>query len=1856
PDTHNALFELMEVTHQFVEADHTPTVKQMQKIEQQTGGDVVQLESEPQIQLAAKPPATVNVRKGRENLKKYGLDPKRSKPYSVREVALALEARQRELAGHIKKGDFSIEARNKIARWMAQEIKFEVARPEQSGAGWYGEKFQNAITKFGSVFPELTTDQNARDVFTMLVAVTSDGEKVFSNFALAAEYYSNYRDGKPITSKKGSNREASIGKNTKLINAMLKEWSVPELVGHLLAEDTVGNLKAEARRHGEKFSSAYNVDVKLPRAALIFGPKLGAFYANLMGAHGYLTMDRWWSRTFNRYRGELVSKPTKEGIDSYKQLINRPDMSDADVLMHIIQPYSNLADRKLKTQLAVLVGKSEPSKKAEKAAWHAKAKELAGANYEALLHEHNIERASNTLYKATYVELRDVPDNGGDRSFMLSAVAKAKANLSNAGIDVSVADIQAMLWYYEKRLYGELGARDSADVSYEEAATRVTETILDSPAGWTAQEIAERSEVSNENVQGAEQRTGEEPYLDSSISANLSAAFTHSNDPSVLPEVQRLTELSAQGDTQAAKELQLFTIEAVNKLLPKSVRATLTPAIGLYGGHVEPSVGVQVDFAPKDRHATLVALRHFSQQFFQEQFHVRQPASKGTKLGHIYEDGSFNNYVVSFELQNAIPNADLEALATDSGLFGFTITDGQLQTYFFGDAGDIKAIEEFKNAAAEAAQRLGKNLRGFRETTERFWAYGTGWGATNSYESIKGELPTLEKTSELTFNDDIPLQLASKPVMAEEKTSSFNSSLDTAQHSFDIEQLQFELEIAEIRRDDRLDIKAGRQAKALQKQIAKLKSQVAMLNSKKPELDGSIPEPVGGPVDRIISDSSQETLRQSTSRWLKEYIMPSGFRKLVGRKLIAEGYDIERGELANNGRRLEGTSSATVLYYAAKNALVTASVAINQYGLKMVNKNVVEDENQLGLEPILEPVAKLGKKYKRLWEAYIVVKRAERLMESDKENFILEDDIKAIKEFVESKPNLHMLFENTQKAYMEFNRSNLNLAVEAGYINNEDAFGGQFAGVFLEDGVIETVTQEDGTLFPLDMDLDSYIRDKYGDVEYDINERDGWYHDDYVPFNRLDEATGHQKGLGHAGKIGEVRKGVVGLKGGIGKIPVIENMVKNTSFLISGAMKTVAMQAVIKEFGNIDVTKLPEQGASMMLTDTYAKELADSLDIDIDSMGTAEKQRWMRLMQGVSPVGRDTVVVYENGRPTYYRVDNPDLLNAIKTIGPTQLKGFMKVLGFPTRLLSHTITRMPAFLVSNLIRELQNAFVVNEKGSINPIVSIGKGLKNFGQLVKGGPKIYTAAVNVNGQIKHIRTADGSKFLYKSDLQRHIVETYGRDASYTIKSEVAPVTDEMLSMMAGGFVSFNSYYNSAPEDVNKRLNRMGVKKSAIRRIVESPISGSVSAWNFYMRVAAATEHANRLTVRNDYIKQAKSKLTKEGIEEGHPDYVDRLQSITAEGNFRGLDVLNFSRRGAGMVADLLMATMPFINPRIQGLDRLYRGAKESPGVFLTKAAILTVASTALAAWNWEENEEEMDKLKEEDKDLWYHFFIDNGDGTKDHYRFPKGFEIGQITGTLPERIMEQFRTDQPEAVVDSFSRFMHVTFGLSVPQVVKPAIEVAANRDFFRQRPIMSYGQSKALPQTQMDAWTSKVLIDIAQSMPDSAPEWAKSPKKLEHLFKGYLGPMGGMVLEGSNDLYEMTGNAPDAPTKDLSQRYLIRNFLRSGSERSSRQINRFYTMLDETGRIAASLNHAKKVAQDKGLYQSIKMDNAEKIKVRKALNRLSKQMSGHTKRIKAVLIDPKMSGDKKFEEIQRLTKLKNALAKKATERYWDIFD
>ena len=414
---------------------------------------------------------TASVRRGRERLKKYGLEA--GKKYKTREVAAALEARQREKYGTIEAADRSGDAERKIASWMVEEILFEVEEakknPEKSPVGWYSIKFQRGLDNLGAAFPELVSDdaraaqdappgvrllpsrEAARTLLTAFVAVTSDGAKVADNLRFAARVYENFRQTGKIDSafRFGGTRNASMVRNIEMIARLVELHGFDGLSEFLLQKDSVGNLKRMAAAAGVSFSTGYTVDTTMPVSAAMFGPKLGAFWANLMGDTGYLTMDRWWSRTFNRYRGTLLDEPTEVGLQRFKELVTKD--------RRLNQPVEMMTDDEA-LALTVDYVKSYKEKGYKNGT--------------------EIEKAANTLYKAAFENLKDQPFNAGDRTFMIATTMRTQKMLARRGVNLTIADIQAVLWYYEKRLYGQLGARQTADVSYEDVAKKAADEII----------------------------------------------------------------------------------------------------------------------------------------------------------------------------------------------------------------------------------------------------------------------------------------------------------------------------------------------------------------------------------------------------------------------------------------------------------------------------------------------------------------------------------------------------------------------------------------------------------------------------------------------------------------------------------------------------------------------------------------------------------------------------------------------------------------------------------------------------------------------------------------------------------------------------------------------------------------------------------------------------------------------------------------------------------------------------------------------------------------------------------------------------------------------------------------------------------------------------------------------------------------------------------------------------------------------------------------------------------------------------------------------------------------------------------
>jgi len=385
----------------------------------------------------------VTIMKGEESMEKYGL--KKGKNVT-RKIGEALESRQRAKYGKIDQKDNSPEARKKISNWMVDEVKYFIdLMGDKSGKGWYGELYQKSLDAMGKVFPEMKNDQNARDLFTMLVAITSDGQKVMSNFKLASEAYDYYKKNGVMPITLSVTRVASFKANLKRINELLIEYNgdIAAIKKDLMDVRSIQDINKERKKEGlAPLKTSWPVSFKAPFAASVFGAKLGMFFSNLSGNEAYPTLDRWWSRTFNRYRGTLIptinkgfnTKGEAVGLDRFKSLLGNPQMNNEEAL---------LASRSYRDSYAAKGYKDGTE----------------------------VEKAANTIYKAAFENINDAPFNSSDRQFMYDTISDAVNKLNKQGYDLSIADVQAILWYFEKNLYKTLGVQANIEgISYEDAA------------------------------------------------------------------------------------------------------------------------------------------------------------------------------------------------------------------------------------------------------------------------------------------------------------------------------------------------------------------------------------------------------------------------------------------------------------------------------------------------------------------------------------------------------------------------------------------------------------------------------------------------------------------------------------------------------------------------------------------------------------------------------------------------------------------------------------------------------------------------------------------------------------------------------------------------------------------------------------------------------------------------------------------------------------------------------------------------------------------------------------------------------------------------------------------------------------------------------------------------------------------------------------------------------------------------------------------------------------------------------------------------------------------------------------------
>jgi hypothetical protein len=433
-------------------------------------------------------------------------------------------------------------------------------------------------------------------------------------------------------------------------------------------------------------------------------------------------------------------------------------------------------------------------------------------------------------------------------------------------------------------------------------------------------------------------------------------------------------------------------------------------------------------------------------------------------------------------------------------------------------------------------------------------------------------------------------------------------------------------------------------------------------------------------------------------------------------------------------------------------------------------------------------------------------------------------------------------------------------------------------------------------------------------------------------------------------------------------------------------------------------------------------------------------------------------------------------------------------------ILRKTITAMPPFAVTQLVKDLYRAFA--QSGVQNPYALIYPAIKNFLQIswaeLMGKKHPLLARVNMRG-------IGG-----------------GYDIDYSDPSD--GVLEELGLRARGPFA--------------KAIHKL----DAITR---------------------ASDVAVRVAVYNRTLRETG----------GDPDTGLGGDQLLASARAR--EFINFRRRGASQVMPALVATIPFMNAYLQGMDVLYRqatGKGASSGIskvaaqraFVSRMAQLgglTVLYSMAVAGT--EDYEELDALTRANN------FIIPGTPIK----IPVAGELGAIFKVPVEAALEYFRKsgtpEEREAAELTTTVFRYALDQYAMgayPAIVKPVIEGITNYSFFTGRALEGTYQQELDPSERITRQTSELAIAISKAGESLfGVDKTVSPIKIDNFLKGYLGTVASTLAMATDQVIN-----PDRLDRPLNKYWMLSVFMYD-RDRKSADKDAAYQWNEKAGKRLATL-------------------------------------------------------------------------------------
>jgi hypothetical protein len=463
-----------------------------------------------------------------------------------------------------------------------------------------------------------------------------------------------------------------------------------------------------------------------------------------------------------------------------------------------------------------------------------------------------------------------------------------------------------------------------------------------------------------------------------------------------------------------------------------------------------------------------------------------------------------------------------------------------------------------------------------------------------------------------------------------------------------------------------------------------------------------------------------------------------------------------------------------------------------------------------------------------------------------------------------------------------------------------------------------------------------------------------------------------------------------------------------------------------------------------------------------------------------------------------------------------------------------------------------------------------------------------------------------------------IELKAMGNSYKILGKALTGNKEATSDVFKYGITGSNVYTGTVEDMQKQMMRM--------------LDGKNGIDNFYAKLDTLAVNADSATRQAAF-----TNFRKQGMTE--------MEAMLAT-----YELMPFTQRGTSASMFWLSTMVPFLNAQIQGLNVLYKAMsgkatfQEKLKVkqqFYAKGAMMFGMSVAYAVM-MSDDEAYQNANDDEKYNNWFVYTP----FSKEPFKVPIPFELGILFKAIPEAMVNVAKGDREASEAFNAIRKLiqsNSPIGLSsLPQAVKPLIEITADYSFYTGRSIIG-GRLKGVdPSERYNANTNEILKLIGKGT-GSIPVLGEylSPVQLEYLVRGYLGSLPLALASITNPAFS-TGEAPEGRGIVSSTAPVIGSLFQPLD--AGGMINRAYKDMERIQRTQATYNKLVEDGNQKAA-DNLLDTRADELNLAPLAGSFRKRMGQLAKEEREIKADPTLSGPEKRKQLDELRQDRIAYAK-----------